>query len=850
MSTPASTSNFETTTPPDGETRTGPNAPALALQDVAKTYGAVHALTGVSFEVFPGEVHALVGENGAGKSTLVGIASGALPPTHGSVAVGGQVVSPLTPRSVADLGVAVVRQIPNLLPDLTVAQNMYLAKGDASPYFNNQQTRRLCADLLDPWGMGIDPDARVDQLSMQQRFVVEIAKALASKPRVLLLDEPTEHLNKAEITRLFSEIRALRDSGVGVVYISHRLGEVREISDRVTVLRDGAARAAGPIDAFSNERMIDLMAGRSLSLVMPQKRSETVFAGQGPVLEVNTLTAPGCDDISLRVLPGEILGLAGIAGSGQDAILRALAGLTRASGEVRVNDRPFGLGSPVRARSAGISYIPSDRATEGLLLPLSIQDNLALGDLGQVSVAGVVRDVEVEKQARADVERFAVRTPSPRTVVGDLSGGNQQKVVFARTIRPNPKVLLADEPTQGVDAKTRSDLYHVLRERAARGDAVVVVASDALEIAGLCDRVLIISRGQIEKELQGPDVTEQAITSATVLSATTKVRVEEGRRSWLSRVLRADYGPTLALLIAILALAAYTQSQNSAFLSGASLMNMMALAAPLMLVAIGQAAALMAGAFDLSIGPSCAVALVVGSFILSGSPSPGQMVIGFLAMAASALVVGLVNSTLILGFKMNAFVATLVTYVGLQGLGNLLRPSPDGYFGGTLITALSATVGFIPVSFAVLVLVVAVAELVLRRTRSGLSLLASGSDASVADRIGLRRNRRLVAAFMIAAVTAFGTSVLLVSQIGVGDPNVGTNYTLASVAAAVVGGTSVFGGRGSFVGASLGAVLLVEITAAAAFLQLSPAWQLAFQGLLIVAGASMYARTRGNGGRA
>lgn len=842
----------ESGAPVQAATRTGPAEskslqPILALHDVAKSYGAVQALVGVSFEVLPGEVHALVGENGAGKSTLVGIASGALPPTRGSVFIAGVEVDDLTPRRVADLGVAVVRQIPNLLPDLTVAQNMFLARPEAGEYFDSRRTRRECSGLLDPWDMAIDPDARIEELSMQQRFVVEIAKALASKPRVLLLDEPTEHLNKAEISRLFSHIRGLRDSGVGLLYISHRLGEVREISDRVTVLRDGAVRAAGPIAEFSDKRMVDLMAGRSLSLVMPPKRIESEFGDTGPVLEVKQLSAPGCHDISLTVLPGEILGLAGIAGSGQASILRAIAGLTKAAGEVRVNDKTVRLGSAVRSRNAGISYIPSDRANEGLLLPLSIQENLALGDLKQVSSGVLVREGEVVARAGADVKQFAIRAPSARTVVGDLSGGNQQKVVFARTIRPNPTVLLADEPTQGVDAKTRSDLYHVLRERAALGDAVVVVASDAVEIAGLCDRVLIVSRGQVETELSGDEVTEQAITSATVLSETTKVRLDERRRSWLTRVFTADYGPTLTLLVAIVALALYTQSQNAFFLTTGSLTNMMVLAAPLILVAVGQAAALMTGAFDLSIGPNCALVLVLGSFLIADDPSPAQIAIGLVIMVAAALAVGVINSTLMIGFKMNAFVATLVTYVGLQGLVNLLRPTPDGYFGPDLMNGLGQSIGFVPLAFIILVLIVAAAEIALRRWRKGLSLLASGSDSGVANRLGLSANRRLLAAFLIASLTAFGAGLLLIPQIGVGDPTVGTAYTLQAVAAAVIGGTSVFGGRGSFVGAALGAVLLVEITAAAAFLQLSPSWQLAFQGLLIVAGASLYGRRSKNG---
>jgi len=500
----------------------------LRLSHISKAFGAVVALKDVSLEVVGGEVHALLGENGAGKSTLMGIASGSIPPDVGMVEIVGQEVGELTPALARRRGLAIVHQEPALLPDLTVAENMRIAIAERLPAKGRAATNWM-KDQLERVGSAVGLNTRVEELSVAERHFVEIANALALEPRVLVLDEPTAPLGADRIARLFEEIRAAAARGTAVIYITHRLAEVRQIADRVTVLRDGVVRGGSRVEAISDDAILRLIVGRSVSTVFPPKAGSP--NGHGPGLVVERMAGDGFHDVSLHVSPGEIVGLAGIAGNGQSDFLRALAGLAPASGTARLGDRRLKLDRPQAARDAGVTYLSSDRHGEGLLMTLSVRENAALSALPRFAHLGIVQPgveaTSVERQRAA----LGIKTASIEAAVSALSGGNQQKVALARSLLARPSLILADEPTQGVDAGARVEIYRILREAAARGIPVLVVSSDTLELEGLCDRVVVFSRGHVIGELSGDDVTEAKIAQA-IITATThrRDRAENGRK--------------------------------------------------------------------------------------------------------------------------------------------------------------------------------------------------------------------------------------------------------------------------------------------------------------------------------
>ena len=440
--------------------------PVLRLTNVVKTFPGVVALGGVSLEVLAGEVHALLGENGAGKSTLMAVAAGVLAPDSGSIEIGGRELNEASPALAQALGLSVVYQHTSVVEDLTVAENLLLSVPAArrSP----APSERAWVDAqLAAVGASFDRRTRVCDLSVAERQVVEIAKALASRPKVLVLDEPTEALTAIETERLFEQIGRITVLGTAVVYISHRLPEVRRIAERISILRDGRFRGTFPAANVTEAEILALIIGRSVDRAFPDKT--TSRAGAEPVLVARQICSARLQGVDLEVGPGEVVGLAGVEGNGQRDFIRALAGLVPVTGTLAVRGRAVVPSDPVTAQNSGIIFLPGDRHAEGLLMPLTIRENLTLLVLGSLTRLGLVsRDRELALAADYG-STLAIKAPSPETVIGTLSGGNQQKVLFARSMAANPVVFLADEPTRGVDAGARMELYKVIRDVAATG---------------------------------------------------------------------------------------------------------------------------------------------------------------------------------------------------------------------------------------------------------------------------------------------------------------------------------------------------------------------------------------------
>jgi rhamnose transport system ATP-binding protein len=492
--------------------------PLLSLIALSKSFGGVHALRNVSLELQTGEVHALVGENGAGKSTLIKIITGAHAPDSGQVIFDGQPIEQHDPVAARKRGIAAIYQQPALFPDLSVAENIALG---AESGLESQPTwkpidwtarRKRAADLLDRVGAAIHPDALVSTLTMPQQTLVEIAKAIGANSRVLIMDEPTASLSERETEKLFAVVGSLQQAGVGIIYISHRLDELFQIADRVTVLRDGSLVSTCPMNQVDQAELIRRMVGRELSAVFPK---QTVPIGD-VVLELRNL---GCQSASVRnidltVRAGEIVALAGLVGAGRTELARVLFGLTPAdSGQLLYRGRPTTIDSPIRAIDLGIAYVPEDRRRHGVILDLPVAANTSLAILRQLSQNGRLNFRREDELAATMVERLNVKTPTTATPVGHLSGGNQQKVAIARWLATEPKLLILDEPTQGIDVGAKAEIHRLMGDLASRGLAILLISSELPEVLGMADRLAVMHGGTIVGSLSRADATPEKVLS-------------------------------------------------------------------------------------------------------------------------------------------------------------------------------------------------------------------------------------------------------------------------------------------------------------------------------------------------
>jgi ribose transport system ATP-binding protein len=492
----------------------GVGSVVLSLRGVSKAFGAVQALRDVSVDCRAGEVHALVGENGSGKSTLLGIASGYLAPDDGDVEIGSQPRGKGSPAEARRFGLGIAYQTYSHVLDLSVAENLYLsAPRSARPAYGRMEA--WAAATLAEYELDVPATALVGTLSLARRQLLEVVKALLPRPKVLLLDEPTTALGPDEVAQLHALVLLRRDAGVGVVYVSHRLPEVLGIADRITVLRDGVSQGTYDAAGMSEESLVALMIGRPLTLAFPERDG----AGRRPevLLSVTGLRGERFGPIDLEVQKGEILGIAGAEGNGQAPFLRALAGVERPSGRASCNGHELDTRSPVGALRAGVILLSGDRARESLFPVLSVRANTTIQILRRLGRLGVVRRRRERRTVDDLARRLGIRMASIEQPVQSLSGGNQQKVSLTRPfLRGEVRVILADEPTQGVDVGARFDIYDALRAKANEGVAVVVKSSDPLELAGLCDRVIVMSRGRIVDEIEGAELGERRIVEAIV----------------------------------------------------------------------------------------------------------------------------------------------------------------------------------------------------------------------------------------------------------------------------------------------------------------------------------------------
>ena len=818
--------------------------PTIRLANISKAFSGVLALREVSVEFHPGEVHAILGENGAGKSTLMNIISGTLQPTLGEIWFEGTRIPDMSPELSANLGIAISFQHPAILEDLSVLENLRVALPES--VFAGRPAMVVAKEMLDAVGLHVPLRLRAEALTVAQKHLLELAKALAVKPKLLILDEPTASLDQEATDMLFGRVRDIVKAGTSVIYITHRLAEIRQIAHRVTVLRDGRWRGSSLVKDISDSELLALIVGRTLGSTFPPKAADT---SKDISFSVSGFSGRGFKDVSFDVPRGQILGIAGVAGNGQSHLMRALAGLLPASGEVTVHGAPVSL-KELLGKSA---YMPSDRHTEGLASGLTVRENAAFGALEKFASGGLVnRKKELELVGRT-FDSLAVKAPSIEAPILSLSGGNQQKIVMSRALLSEPVLIVADEPTQGVDVGARAEIYRILRDVSNAGTAVIVNSSDAAELEGLCDKVIVMSRGRAVATLAGGDVTEEKIIAAAV-GAVSHVgdsvfgATAGSAMSGLRHFLQTDNAPAVALAVVTALLGLYVNFHNDNFLSTYNVYNILLLATALGFIALGQTVALLMGGIDLSVGPLAGFLVVVASFFINDDKSAAMVLTGFALMFLGALVVGTINGVLIRFANFTPIAATLAMYIAIQGASFLLRNAPDGYISFPVTDWINWQLGPVPVAFIVLAAVAVALEYVLRKKRAGWRLRAVGSDEESSRRMGMRVDRTFIAGYVACSLlTALG-AIMLMTQIGVGDPRQGINYTLSSITAVVLGGTALSGGRGSFIGTVLGAVLLTEVLSAVTFLGLSQTYQYIFQGSLIVVAALIYSTVRRRAG--
>lgn len=806
--------------------------PLLSIRGVGKTY-AQPVLAEIDLQLFGGEVLALTGENGAGKSTLSKIVGGLERPGAGSLELLGRPYAPASRREAEALGVRMVMQELNLLPTLSVAENLFLHDlPRRAGWIDRRRLRAAAREAMAQVGLeAIDPDTLVGDLGIGHQQMVEIARNLIGDCRLLILDEPTAMLTAREVDMLFEQVERLRERGVAIVYISHRLEELARISQRIAVLRDGHLVCVEPIERYDADQLVTLMVGRELGERFDLGPRQT----GAPLLRVERLSRRGkVHEVSFEVRAGEIFGISGLIGSGRTELLRLIYGADRADGgQVLLGDPPqrLSLRSPADSVRQGVALITEDRKGEGLLLDQSISANLALGNLPALARHGVIDRRREEALARRQVEALRVRCADTAQAVGELSGGNQQKVVIGRWLERDCQVLLFDEPTRGIDVGAKFDIYALLAELTRRGKALVVVSSDLRELMLICDRIGVLGgtygghlrarrldpgraaggglrRLQETRRAAGDDVNTQRkepemsdpTSSATAAAAPT-----------LRRGNYFGLGTYLGLAGALLAMIVLFSALSSHFLSYGTFLAIANQIPDLVVLAVGMTFILIVGGIDLSVGSVLALAASAVSLATLGW-GWGVLPAAMLGMACATLA-GCVTGSITVAWRIPSFIVSLGVLEMARGLAYQMTDSRTAYIGDAYAWLSNPLAFGISPAFVIALLVMFAAQAVLTRTVFGRYLIGIGTNEEAVRLAGVNPKPYKIAVFALMGLLAGLAALFQISRLEAADPNAGVGLELQVIAAVVIGGTSLMGGRGSVVSTFFG-VLIISVLAA------------------------------------
>jgi rhamnose transport system ATP-binding protein len=829
----------------------------LGLRNATKVFGGTVALKDVSLDLRAGEVLALLGENGAGKSTCVKLLSGLYKPDRGDIILDGVRIELTSPLDAFRRGISVVHQHPGLFGDLSVAENIFIGHMPVDKFrrLDHAAMQRRAAELLEVVGLDCDPSVQLNGLRSSEQQLVEIARALSAEARVLILDEPTAALSQREVERLFSVIQQLRTRQVAMMFVSHRMEEIYRLADRVTVLRDGHHIATEPAISMSRDRAVQLMVGRSLSGMYPVKDAQP-----GEILfEVSGLGLGDVfTDVSFAVRTGEILGLGGLVGSGRTEIARVIFGIDQPTeGVMRLEGAPTSFHSPGEAMAAGVAYLSEDRLGQSLVMDQAILSNATLPTINQAAIAGLISATKELALVRPDLDRMKLRFRSYHQPVKTLSGGNQQKVVVAKWLATKPRLLILDEPTQGVDVQTKAEVHGLIADLARSGMAIILISSELPELLGMSDRVLVLREGRVMDEIERAEATPERVLKAATdaisendssvstdkdLARTINLAAHQEPfspkpsnppASAVRRLLlKREFGLVAAMAAVIIPVAAI----NPRMLSGPNLTALSMDAALLIIVAVAQMLVLLTRNIDLSVASVIGLSAYGAATTLHAHPDLNVLA-GLAVASGIGLLCGLVNGVVVTVGRVPAIVVTLGTLSVFRGIDSL-------WTGGKQISAdqvpqawLDLTTGRI-VGVPGLVFIAAgvllIAGFVLRSLPSGRELYAIGSNPDGAELIGIPVKRRVLGAFAVAGLLAGFDGGLWASRYATIDARVATGFELTVIACVVVGGVAIRGGAGTTLGITLGALTLLIIRNGLILIRIDPLWLEGVYGLVIL----------------
>jgi ribose transport system ATP-binding protein len=857
---------MEDKTPKNGQAASAA-APLLRLEGISKRYGGVRALEEARLECATGRIHALLGENGAGKSTLIKVIAGVVKPDSGVIELENQPVIFRNPAAARKAGIACIFQELSLIPDLTVADNIAITSPPTRlGLIDRRSQRRLAEDALARAGAdGLHPLARVKDLPLSRRQMVEIAKALVRNLKILILDEATSALTAADVERVFTVLKRLRSEGLAIVYISHRMHEIAELADDCTVFRNGRYIGTFQAGTKSDDAIVEMMIGREYKTVFPVKPNKP--ADRPAALTVRNLVwTERLKGIDLAVRPGEVVGLGGLDGQGQHELLLALFGvLVGVSGEIKIGGRSVAIKSPraAKSRDVGMAFIPEDRKTEGLILPMSVRENLSFAAIEQFSHFGLI-DRGTEKAAVDQIVRLLqIRCDGIEGPAGDLSGGNQQKIVIGKWLMTKPRIILLNDPTRGVDVGTKQEFYHRVRWLADEGAAILFYSTDYDELVGCCDKVLVFYDGAVVRVLEGAAITERdLVASALNLPAAGNrgerpaeipascrssapratgrpLRGTPDRKSDLQFFISAHRGVLFAVAIFVFMFALYGSKHPAGF--SAKVINTAAIKGTLLaLVAMAQTVPVLTAGLDLSVGMVLVLTNCIASNVLIGSPL--QTAFGALTVLGAGSLCGAINGAIVVYGRLQPIIATLATGAIYYGFALWLRPAPGGEVNTDFADAMVALLaGNVPAALILLLGIVFFIWVPYRRSILGRAAYAIGSSEQAAFMSGMPIARAKFLAYVLAGLFSSLAGLLLTCITYSGEANslLGSSYTLNSIASVVIGGTSLFGGSGGAIGSIFGAFVLRTIGDLLLVFDLDPLWQPLFLGVVLLVSISL-----------
>jgi rhamnose transport system ATP-binding protein len=851
------------------------DVPVAELVGVSKVFGATLALDDVSLALRRGEVLGLVGENGAGKSTCAKILGGVYRPDAGELRLAGKPAVLDTPMEAHSRGVAVVHQNPSLFPDLSIAENVFAGqpmRGFAR-LLDHGAMRQEASRWLQMLGLRLDPGAPAGSLRTSEQQLVEVARALASDARVIILDEPTASLSTGDVERLFAVIADLRAHGVALMFVGHRLGEVFRMCDRIAVLRDGTLVDARPVGQLTEREAVRLMVGRELNNLNP-KRKRSIGDS---VLELEHVSSrAGVDDVSFRVRRGEIVGLAGLLGSGRTEVARALFGIDRlTAGRILLRGKDVHLRSAADALAHGIAYLSEDRRGQSLIEEFSILENATLPIIQQTTRFALVAKRAQMALITGSLQLMKLKFQSYDQPVATLSGGNQQKVVVAKWLATNPTVLILDEPTQGIDVQAKAQVHQIIAGLADQGLAILMISSDMPELLGMCDRILVMRESRIAAEFdreqasqfdialaatgvgadtgsgdRARDVSPAAVrqpdsTSASVNRAPDASKAAAGRSQrnsgrspaageWLWRHLAARR--EMGLIVALVTIVIPISVANPRFLDGENLTAMGSDTVLIGIVALGQLVVMLTRNIDLSVGSTIGLAGYVSAAALAAHPRL-PLVIPVLLACGVGTGCGLVNGLVVAYGRVPSIVVTLGTLAVYRGIDSIIANGkevaasqvPQGWLNLTGGTYLG-----IPALVWIGVVLSALVGGLLRWTARGRETYAVGSNPEGAGLIGISAQRRVLMAYLASGLLAGFDGAVWASHYATVDGQLAYGLELTVVASVVVGGVALRGGQGTVLGVAVGTFALVAIQNGLTIVGLNDLYLQAFYGAAIL----------------